>query len=108
MSEPETPPVVPVTPPAPTFVPTEEFKAFQATMTGTLETMKQTLEGLHAVLAARGSEPPAPLAVTVPTITREQFTAAVAEGNAAVIDAYMEQGRRQDRAEFDTRMAQLE
>ncbi len=64
---------------APSFVPSEDFKRFEATMTQTLQTIQA---GLHALAASR----PAPAAVVEEAeLTDEQLQTAIAEGNVGAI-----------------------
>jgi len=89
--EDDKPPETTVT--APAFVPSEEFKAFQQVITGTLGTLNETigaLKGTIDVLAAsRNADQQTRDAEVV--ITEEQFDAAIQTGDAKVIRAYSKQ-----------------
>ena len=84
----DTPPAAP----APTFVPSDEFKLFQQTVNGTLGSITETLGYLRAA-AERGPSSPAPAVPAGTPISAVQFAEAVQNGDAAVIDAYHRQMR---------------
>jgi hypothetical protein len=73
-------------PPAQSWVPSEEFKQFQATMLQQFETLNSAVQSL----ARAPSAAPAPVA-TKPRITEEQYEKAVQEGDAKTIDGYINQ-----------------
>lgn len=75
-------------PPTPTFVPTDDFKQYQATMQTALERLTESI-GMMAQQVGRG---PAPVAVpTAARITREQYAEALREGNVDVLEAWQAQ-----------------
>lgn len=88
-------PAEPVEPAAPSFVPSDEFKQFQATVSGSLAAINDTL-GFLRESAGRAAAPPAPVAPGV-KITAAQFAEAVQTGDVPTIEAY----ERQTRQSFD-------
>ena len=96
---PETPPVeTPPATPAPTFVAADEFRAFQATITGTLQTIN---EGLRAIQSSRVNEPQREyVPPAIEDATDEEIDAALANGSGAkafrkAINAGVEKVRRE-------------
>lgn len=77
--------------PPPQFVPAEEFKAFQTQMTGFMETMKSTMEGMQAIAASRPAAPYTPAASAAKVITRAEYEQAVRDQDSGVIDAWHDQ-----------------
>lgn len=67
----------PVTP-APTFVPADDFKQFQSTITGTLESMKESIQALH-----QGNRAPAVPEAAIDDASDEDIDTALAEGKGA-------------------------
>ena len=74
----------------PTFVPTEDFKAFQQTITSTLNTMSESLRALTANRQAGNAAAEAAEA----RITDEQYETAVTTGDPKTIRAYLDQRDR--------------
>lgn len=81
----ETPAVA--APAAPSFVPADEFKQFQTTITETLGALR---EGIAAIRAGGGQPPSASTAAPI-RITDDEFDEAVASGNGKVARAYLAQ-----------------
>jgi hypothetical protein len=78
----------PVAAPAPSFVPADEFKQFQTTITSTLDALR---EGISAIRASGGTV--APSAPAAPRITEEEFDQAMAAGDGKTARAYIAQQR---------------
>lgn len=86
----------------PQFVPAEEFKQFQATMTGFMDTMKSTMEGFAAIAANRRDDTPAPPAKE--EITAETYADAIADPGAEGARKVIAQYEREREARLGRRM----
>lgn len=104
--EPEVPVETPVVPAAPSYVPADEFKTFQASITNTLDTVRESLQALNS---SRVYEPARADAPAIEDASDEELDSALAEGKGAkifrkAIDAAV---KRLD-AKYDARAANLE
>lgn len=104
-TESEAPVETPVTP-TPSYVPADEFKTFQATIEGTLATVRESLQALNS---SRVYEPARADAPAIEDASDEEIESALAEGKGAkifrkAIDAAV---KRLD-AKYDARAANLE
>ncbi len=79
----------------PTFVPTDEFKSYQATMQGNFDQLNQTIGVLRdALVAGTRTQPPVPPAGTPGgAITEEQYVEAIQTGDARVVRAFHQQDK---------------
>ena len=81
---------------APTFVPADEFKSYQATMQGNFDQLNQTIGVLRDALVAARPAPPTPPAAGAPggSITEEQYVEAIQTGDARTVRAFHEQDKQ--------------
>lgn len=80
----------PETPPAPQFVPAEEFRSFQQTMQGSMSALTEALTGMRQTMdmsasRQRESDVPRPSDTQV---TRAQYVQAIQEGDLATVERW--------------------
>lgn len=90
--------------PAPSYVPADEFKLFQSTITGTLDTIRESLQALNNSRVQSGNTAP-----VVQDATDEEIDTALAEGKGAkVFRKMMAAAKAELDAKYDARAREIE
>lgn len=92
-------PDTPAAPAAPSFVPVDEFKQWQATIMGTMDTLNAGLQAINASLAQRRDDRPAP---SGPVISEDDYAKALVEGDTKTISAYVRQEKARSAEALET------